>query len=88
MPGNGSTTLQTGIITNIYTAASDLSPLLTDTRAMTSKSSLTGIKFTRKPEKHPERWSGKTRNWESDIEVVLKKFKRLKAEDTVYKDAA
>jgi putative transposase len=38
--------------------------------------------------KHPERWSGKTRNWESDIEVVLKKFKRLKAEDTVYKDAA
>lgn len=38
--------------------------------------------------KHPERWSGKTRNWEPDTEVVLKKFKRLKAEDTVYKDAA
>lgn len=38
--------------------------------------------------KHPERWSGKTRSWESDAEVVLKKFKRLKAEDTVYKDAA
>jgi hypothetical protein len=38
--------------------------------------------------KHPERWSGKTRNWESDTEVVLKKFKRLKAEETVYEDAA
>ncbi|MCF8057243.1 MAG: IS3 family transposase [Desulfocapsa sp.] len=38
--------------------------------------------------KHPERWSGKTRKWEPDTEVVLKKFKRLKAEDTVYKDAA
>jgi transposase InsO family protein len=38
--------------------------------------------------RHPERWSGKTRNWESDTEVVLKKFKRLKADDTVYKDAA
>ena len=38
--------------------------------------------------KHPERWSGKTRNWEPETEVALKKFKRLKTEDTVYKDAA
>jgi hypothetical protein len=28
--------------------------------------------------KHPERWSEKTRNWETDAEVVLKKFKRLR----------
>jgi hypothetical protein len=38
--------------------------------------------------KHPERWSGKTRNWESEREVILKKFKRLKAEDTDCRNAA
>ena len=29
---------------------------------------------------HPERWSGKTRNWTYEAQVVLKKVKRLKTE--------
>ena len=28
--------------------------------------------------KNPERWSGKTRNWNPATEVVLKKFKKVK----------
>ncbi|MDD9303876.1 MAG: IS3 family transposase [Desulfobacter sp.] len=38
--------------------------------------------------RHPERWSGETRNWNPVTEIVLKKFKRLKAEDKVEKKAA
>lgn len=38
--------------------------------------------------KHPERWTGKTRNWEPDTQVILKKFKRLKSEDNIEKQAA
>jgi len=29
-------------------------------------------------QKHPERWAGKTRNWEPVTEVVLKRFKKIK----------
>lgn len=38
--------------------------------------------------RHPERWTGKTRNWQPDTEIILKKFKRLKTEETVEKRAA
>ncbi len=38
--------------------------------------------------RHPERWTGKTRNWNSVTEVVLKKFKRLKSGDDIEKKAA
>lgn len=38
--------------------------------------------------RHPERWTGKTRNWNPAIEVVLKKFKRLKSGDAIEKKAA
>lgn len=39
---------------------------------------------------HPERWSGKTRNWEHEAHVVLKKVKRLKTgrEESDHKRAA
>ncbi len=37
---------------------------------------------------NPERWTKKTRNWKPVTEVVLKKFKRLKTEETVEKKAA
>nr|WP_319393415.1 IS3 family transposase [uncultured Desulfobacter sp.] len=32
-------------------------------------------------QRHPERWSGETRNWEHDAQVVLKKVKRLKTKN-------
>jgi len=38
--------------------------------------------------KHPERWTVKTRNWQPDTKIILKKFKRLKMEKTVEKKAA
>ncbi len=38
--------------------------------------------------RHPERWTRKTRNWNPVIEVVLKKFKRLKSGDAIEKKAA
>lgn len=38
--------------------------------------------------RHPERWTGKTRNWKPASEVVLKKFKRLKTENGIEKKAA
>jgi hypothetical protein len=38
--------------------------------------------------KHPERWSGRTRNWEPGTTVTLKKFKQQKAEKTADKQAA
>lgn len=38
--------------------------------------------------RHPERWSGKTRNWEPESEVILKKFKRLKSVEIIHKQAA
>ena len=38
--------------------------------------------------KHPERWTGKTRNWQPDTKIILKKFKRLRTEETVEKKAA
>ncbi len=38
--------------------------------------------------RHPERWTKKTRNWKPATEVVLKKFKRLKTEDTAEEKAA
>lgn len=38
--------------------------------------------------KHPERWTGKTRNWEPDKQVILKKFKRLYTGDNIEKQAA
>ncbi len=38
--------------------------------------------------RHPERWTGKTRNWKPATAVVLKKFKRLKTGDTAEKKAA
>jgi transposase InsO family protein len=37
---------------------------------------------------HPERWSGKTRNWNPDPEVILKKFKKIKRIDSNTKRAA
>lgn len=37
---------------------------------------------------HPERWSGKTRNWSPSAEVVLKKFKRIKRTSNGMKKAA
>ena len=37
--------------------------------------------------KHPERWSGRTRNWEPGTMVTLKKFKRQKIEKTADKQA-
>nr|WP_319493485.1 IS3 family transposase [uncultured Desulfobacter sp.] len=37
--------------------------------------------------KHPERWSGRTRNWEPGTKVTLKKFKRQKVEKTAGKQA-
>ncbi len=37
---------------------------------------------------HPERWSGKTRNWNPATEVVLKKFKRIKQSSEKMKKAA
>ena len=38
--------------------------------------------------KNPERWSGKTRNWNSATEVVLKKFKKIKKPSEKMKKAA
>ena len=38
--------------------------------------------------KNPERWSGKTRNWNPATEVVLKKFKRVKKTSEKTKKAA
>ena len=38
--------------------------------------------------KHPERWTGETRNWEPDKQVILKKFKRLYSGDNIKKQAA
>ena len=38
--------------------------------------------------KNPERWSGKTRNWNPTTEVVLKKFKRVKQTSENIKKAA
>lgn len=38
--------------------------------------------------KHPERWSGKTRNWSPTTEVVLKKFKKTEKTTTNMKKAA
>jgi len=38
--------------------------------------------------KHPERWTGKTRNWTPDEEVVLKKFKRMDSVANGAKEAA
>ncbi len=37
---------------------------------------------------HPERWSGKTRNWSPSAEVVLKKFKKIKRTGNSMKKAA
>ena len=37
---------------------------------------------------HPERWSGKTRNWSPSAEVVLKKFKKIKRASNDMKKAA
>ena len=39
-------------------------------------------------DRHPERWSGKTRNWEHEALVVLKKVNRLKKEENDHKWAA
>ncbi len=38
--------------------------------------------------KNPERWSGKTRNWNPDRKVILKKFKRIKQVSGKIKAAA
>ncbi len=38
--------------------------------------------------KNPERWSGKTRNWNPATEVVLKKFKKIKKTSDKMKKAA
>lgn len=38
--------------------------------------------------KHPERWSGKTRNWSPTTEVVLKKFKKIEKTTVNTKKAA
>lgn len=38
--------------------------------------------------KNPERWSGKTRNWNPATEVILKKFKRVKQASDKLKKAA
>ncbi len=38
--------------------------------------------------KHPERWSGKTRNWRPVAEITLKKFKREKLDSSIVKQAA
>jgi transposase InsO family protein len=38
--------------------------------------------------KNPERWSGKTRNWKPDTEVILKKFKKVKQVSGKIKKAA
>ena len=38
--------------------------------------------------KHPERWTGKTRNWNPATKVVLKKFKRSSAGSNIKKKAA
>ena len=38
--------------------------------------------------KNPERWSGKTRNWNPAAEVVLKKFKKIKNSSAKLKKAA
>ena len=38
--------------------------------------------------RHPERWTGETRNWKPAKQVILKKFRRLNSEDKVEKRAA
>ena len=37
---------------------------------------------------HPERWSGKTRNWKPFTEVILKKFKKIERPQKGIKKAA
>jgi len=48
----------------------------------------TGLIYQEAKTKNPERWSGKTRNWNPATEVVLKKFKKVKKTAEKMKKAA